>query len=163
MINYELAEEYKEGTIKDLLVRSYAELLEFDPEHWEPEKKKWVAFDAAIYANPDTVGQCVFVMLNDWKIIGFASYDPRQKPVAIIGHNCILPEFRGKGFGAMQMNELLEKVKKLGFKKAEVTTNENPFFEPAKKMYLKCGFFLSDMIIGGPEGKYKMIKLVKDL
>ena len=38
------------------------------------------------------------------RIAGFGSWDPRQAPdYGIIGHNCVLPEFRGEGLGKQQI------------------------------------------------------------
>jgi len=68
------------------------------------------------------------------------AYDPRPFPEAIVGQNCIVPEYRGKGFGRLQLRHLLAMLKSKGFEKATVTTTDNPFFEPAQRMYQACGF-----------------------
>lgn len=163
MITYELAVDYNPGTIRKMLVKSYEELLKSDPEHWEPEKKEWGKFDGELYENPETIGQCVFIMLHEGKPVGFSSFDPRNKPVAVIGHNCILPEFRRKGFGTKQLNDLLARLKDMGFTMAKVTTGEHPFFEPARKMYVKCGFIETGIIKGGPDPKYRVLEYELDL
>lgn len=73
---------------------------------------------------------CVFISILNDEPIGMASWDPRQVPeVGIIGYNCILPEYQGKGFGKTQIQEILKRLKNQGFEKALVTTGEHPFFK----------------------------------
>lgn len=163
MITYRPAVEFKQGTIRDLLVQSYADLIKQDPEHWEKEKKKWLEFDNEIFTNPETVGRCVIVSSRDGRAAGFVSYDPRQKPLGLIGHNCVIPEFRGHGLGRMQINEVLETLKKQGFSRVEATTSEHPFFKPARKMYLRCGFAEKEVKPGGPDPAYGLMIFEKDL
>lgn len=87
------------GLIAFLLKQSYAKLLESDQEHWGPEVPKWEQFDREVFAHPETIGSRIFLSWLNNQIVGFGSYDPRQRPeFGIIGHNCILPEFRGRGF-----------------------------------------------------------------
>lgn len=129
------------GILYSLLFKSYADLIKSDPIHWNSEKNNWNAFDRDAFGNPETVGACVFLSWHEREVIGFASFDPRLAPKnGIIGHNCILPEFRGQGFGKQQINEVLDRLMILGVKTATVTTNDNPFFIPARRMYKSCGF-----------------------
>lgn len=124
-----------------MLIRSYADLIKSDPIHWKPEESNWNKFDSDAFGNPETVGACVFLSWYGQKLAGFASYDPRQRPLfGNIGHNCILPEFRRQGFGKQQVYEILDRLKILGIKTARVTTNDNAFFVPAQRMYKSCGF-----------------------
>jgi GNAT superfamily N-acetyltransferase len=129
------------GILYSLLFQSYADLLESDPIHWKPEENNWNEFDRDAFEHPEAVGACVFLCCHARNIIGFASFDPRQAPkIGIIGHNCILPAFRGQGFGKQQINEILYRFTMLGIQTATVTTNDNPFFVPAQRMYKSCGF-----------------------
>jgi GNAT superfamily N-acetyltransferase len=163
MITYGPVFDFKQGTLKDLLIRSYSDLLKSDPEHWEKEKIKWLKFDAEVYANFETIARCVTITSSDGKAAGFFSYDPRQKPLALIGHNCVVPEFRGKGIGKMQINQLLEILKQQGFSRVEAVTGEHPFFAPARKMYFKCGFSEKEITPGGPNPEYGLIRFEKTL
>jgi GNAT superfamily N-acetyltransferase len=86
-------------------------------------------------------GACVFLSWQESELIGFASFDPRQAPdIGIIGHNCILPQFRGQGFGKQQIEEILDRSLTLGIRTSKVTTTDNPFFFSAQRMYKSCGF-----------------------
>ena len=129
------------GTILSLLRRSYAALVEAEPERWERVVPKWAEFDREIVAHPDTIGSCVFLSWAGAELVGFGSYDPRQRPAfGIVGHNCILPAFRGRGYGTAQVQEILRRFRELGIRKAQVTTGAHPFFLPARRAYAACGF-----------------------
>ncbi len=129
------------GLIASMLKRSYADLMEADLEHWGPEVPKWEQFDREVFEHPDTIGACVFLSWSGDRLVGFASYDPRQRPeVGIVGHNCVLPEFRGNGFGKQQVREIVRRFRVMGITLARVSTGESPFFAPAQHMYTACGF-----------------------
>ena len=48
--------EQQRSLIVSMLKRSYAELVELDPQHWGPEVPKWEEFDREVFEHPDTVG-----------------------------------------------------------------------------------------------------------
>lgn len=130
----------KPGLIAGLLGESYAELLKSDPL-WESEIVNWEQYDHDVFAYPDTVGNSLFVTRLSGRIVGFASWDPRQRPeYGIVGHNCVLPEYRGRGLGKIQVAEVLRRFQSLAIKTAKVSTNDLPFFIPAQRMYAACGF-----------------------
>lgn len=129
------------GVIASLLKRSYADLVAREPALWKGEETRWEQYDCEVFRQPDTVGACVFLTGLDGLIVGFASWDPRQGPrYGIVGHNCILPEFQGRGFGREQIREVLRRFQSLGIQTARATTCDHPFFAPAHRMYQACGF-----------------------
>lgn len=135
MIKFIPLNQFKQGLLFDLLSKSYSDF---------PYKDKylndWKKYDKEAFSNPK-IGECIFITCLDDKPIGFASYDPRQGPErAIIGHNCILPEYWGRGYGKKQIEELIRLFKRQYFKKALVKTADHSFFLNAKKLYLSCGF-----------------------
>jgi len=131
----------KPGIIGSLLNRSYASLVEAEPVAWAPEKARWEAADRAVFDYPDTIGACTFLSRRGDEVVGFFSFDPRPRPAyGVIGHNCILPEYRRRGYGRQQINEILRRMAGLGIKRAEVSTAGHPFFLPARRMYAACGF-----------------------
>lgn len=146
------------GVIADLLGRSYAQMLAEDPEHWGPERANWAEFDRQVFENPDTIGRCVFVTCVDGEPVGLASFDPRQKPVGIVGHNCIVPEFRGRGLGRAQIQEVLRQLRERGFARAVVSTGQQEFFAPARRMYESCGFRETGRPAGGPNPAYELVE-----
>ena len=128
------------GIIEYLLNESYAgfpvgheELVEY--------RLKWRQADRDAFENPDTIGRCTFLTCLGGSPIGFASFDPRQRPeIGIIGHNCILPAQRRQGLGTRQIAEVLTRLRALKISKATVTTGEHEFFLASQRMYLACGF-----------------------
>ena len=129
------------GIIAALLKRSYADLVASEPSVWTAQETRWEQYDRDVFEQPMTVGASVFLTRLDGVIVGFASWDPRQRPrLAIVGHNCILPEFRGRGLGREQMQEVLRRFKDMDIQTALVTTCDHPFFAPAQHMYQACGF-----------------------
>jgi GNAT superfamily N-acetyltransferase len=147
------------GILFNLLKRSYADLVLSDPVYWKPEEQKWMEFDRDVYQNPDTIGQCVFMTRFENEIIGFGSYNPLQRPeFSIVGHNCILPALRGNGFGNKQILEILNRFRSMGIRKAKVSTSEHPFFLPAQKMYLSCGFKETGRALCEVDPRFRLIE-----
>lgn len=141
MLEFKKLTVCKEGSVFSLLERSYERLIKEKPELAENWQKDWEQYDREVFQFPETIGAAGFSTWINENIIGFGSYDPRQRPeLGIIGHNCILPELRGKGFGKAQILEIVNIFKQMGVKKVKVTTGEHPFFISAQRMYISCGF-----------------------
>jgi GNAT superfamily N-acetyltransferase len=139
--------EAKPGIIAWLLNQSYAELVKAQPDIWGSEQANWEDADRKVFENPDTIGACTFLSLCGTDIVGFFSFDPRPRPVyGVIGHNCILPEYRNQGFGKQQIIEVLQKFRQRGIARALVSTHGHPFFVPAQRMYIACGFVETERI-----------------
>jgi GNAT superfamily N-acetyltransferase len=129
------------GLIASLLNRSYADLAASEPSLWRGEQDRWEQYDRDVFEQPATVGASLFVTRLNGSIIGFASWDPRHRPrLGIVGHDCILPEFRGRGYGREQIKEVLRRFRGMGIQTACATTCDHPFFVPAQHMYEACGF-----------------------
>ncbi len=152
------------GKIASILKICYADLVTSEPDFWANEAEGWERFDTDVYEDPGGIGDCTFLSWLDDKLIGFASYDPRQWPtLGIIGHNGILPEYQGRGFGKLQIAEILRRFQKRRFSRAKVSTLDHPFFIPAQKMYLSCGFYVKRWIPWEGCPKYRLIEYEKDL
>ena len=152
------------GTVAAILKICYAGLVSAEPELWSNEVEGWMRFDTDVYEDPDREGDCTFLSWIGDKLIGFASYDPRQWPaVGIVGHNGILPEYQGRGFGKQQIAEILRRFRKMGFKRAKVSTLDHVFFIPAQKMYLSCGFYESRRIPWEGSPHYGLIEYEQEL
>ncbi len=48
--------------------------------------------------------------------------------------------FRGKGYGIKIIDHLINNAKKLGINRLSIETGAGKFFEPARKLFNKCGF-----------------------
>lgn len=131
---------YKEGDLFAILQKSYEGLLLLKIKNKEKYIENWKQFDRNSFNN-SKIGKCVFVTCLDNKSIGLCSYDPRQfSRIGIIGHNCILPDYRNHGYGTKQIEYLLNIFKNNHCKKAKVETGSIEFYTTAQKMYLNLGF-----------------------
>jgi GNAT superfamily N-acetyltransferase len=163
-LKFTFASIQKPGTIAEILKICYSGLVSSDPDFWQDETEGWERFDNDVYEDPDGIGNSTFLSWVDNELIGFASYDPRQWPaLGIIGHNAILPQFQGQGFGKLQIAEILRRFQKMGFKRAKVSTLDHPFFVPAQKMYVSCGFNMMRWIPWEGCPKYRLIEYKMDL
>jgi GNAT superfamily N-acetyltransferase len=141
------------GGLAGIVLRSYAALVAGAPDLWAGERAKWEDFDRQAFAN-------VFVTRLGREAVGLASFDPRLAPASgEIGQNCVLPEYRGRGFGRRQIAEVLRRFKAVGIRNAYVTTSAHPFFVPARKMYEGLGFRETRRFAGGPDPRYALVEL----
>jgi GNAT superfamily N-acetyltransferase len=166
MLTFESSVNHGRGTIARLLRLSYAAAIPTNPSYWEKEQEKWMKYDRDVFENPDTVGRCTFVSVVGDVVVGCGSFDPRGGPdFAVIGHNCILPDYRGRGFGRRQVEEICERLRSIRIGKALVSTGDHPFFIPAQKMYLSCGFSETGRKSGGgtSDPPFRLIEYEKNL
>ena len=100
----------------------------------------WKEYDDFFYSNLDSVADKYgFVTVVDGTVVGHISWDPRNRPHYVaIGHNCILSAFKGKGYGKIQLQEALRRIKTYEVDKIVVTTNEITL--SAQKNYESVGF-----------------------
>jgi GNAT superfamily N-acetyltransferase len=124
---------YPKGTLESLLAEAYSAFHEQYPEYSAENLKRFKECDSFFYENPKIGENCSFVSEYEGVLAGMCSWDPRENPIVIIGHNCILPKLRGKGLGTDQMKLLLNHLKDKGFTKAKVSTGIMDFFIRATK------------------------------
>lgn len=142
MITFKTLSSLNRGQIYEMLKDSYQDLIEkYDSQNVEKYLGSWEQADKDAFNNANTIGKYLFVTFIDNELVGFASWDPRHFPeYGIIGQNCVLTKHKGKGFGKLQIEELLRIFKKAECEKALVSTSDNDFFIPAQKMYQSVGF-----------------------
>lgn len=138
LLKFKAFSNFKPGLIYNLLTKSYALLLTNEEKF--DQHKKFQDADTFFFSNIQRADRCGFVSVLEKQPIGFSCWDPRERPIAIIGHNCILPEHKGNRFGILQMKETLRRLKNDKFKTAKVSTGLRDDFLPARKMYENCGF-----------------------
>jgi GNAT superfamily N-acetyltransferase len=159
LLTFDSIAHHQPGIISALLTESYEQLLSTGQRFWQVQRIGWAKFDAEVFNDLATIGQCVFLTRFNSEIIGFSSFDPTRGPLfGIVGHNCILPRFRRQGFGQRQIRETLCRLRRRSIKKAIVSTSEHPFFIPAQKMYLSCGFQETKRYPGDPQLGYRTIE-----
>jgi GNAT superfamily N-acetyltransferase len=128
--------DIESGTIYKALCTSYRRW-----EYFSKYENDWKQFDKDIHNFPDAIGSSGFGTFLGNAFVGFISWDPRQFPsYVIIGHNCVLPEYRNQGIGKHQTKRALNRFLQYGFELARVSTKRDPFFKYARRMYESCGF-----------------------
>lgn len=136
MIEYKKLNEFERDTIYNLLKQAYSFDERFEKtfgESWKSEA------DDFFSDNPHIAEICVFITTLNDEPIGAVMWDPRKIPEeAEIGHNCIIPKYKGLGYGKEQMQEAINRILEQGTKKITVSTNIGLF--PAQQMYEAVGF-----------------------
>ena len=127
--------DFQRGTMYELLKDAYAFESRYERD-WDGE---WKKADAFFYENLHIADECGFITTLDHTAIGFICWDPRNIPKYIeIGHNCIVSEYKGKGYGKRQLQEAVKRISSKNVRKIVVTTDERLF--PAQKNYERAGF-----------------------
>ena len=100
----------------------------------------WKEYDDFFYDNLDIADKYCFITILDGEPIGHISWNTRHRLDYVeIGHNCILIKYKGKGYGHLQLEEAIRRIKEYdNLKKIIVTTNE--IFVPAQRNYGSVGF-----------------------
>ncbi len=136
MIEFKKPSNFSKGTLYNQLVDAYS----FNDKCNKTWDTSWKEYDDFLYDNEEIANQYSFVTVLDGEPIGHISWDPRHRPDYVeIGHNCILTNYKGNGYGHIQLEEAIRRIKEYdNLKKIIVTTNE--IFVPAQKNYESVGF-----------------------
>lgn len=139
VISFRKFTEFPRGTMYDILQDAYS----FDSRNKEIWDENWHEADDFFYDNPSIANLYGFVTCIDKIPIGFVTWDPRHRPEYVeIGHNGIRTKYKGRGYGHMQLEEAIRRIKAYeGLQKVIVCTNSN-FIAP--KNYESVGFRLYD-------------------
>lgn len=134
-IKFKKVSDFNRGILFELLTDAYS----FDcrcKQCWMPD---WQDFDDFFFDNLHIADKYGFITTLNDEAIGFVSWDPRNMPeYAEIGHNCIAPKHKGKGYGKIQLQEAFNRIIQNDVKKIIVTTNAELI--PAQRMYESVGF-----------------------
>lgn len=135
MIEYKKISEFPKGTLYDHLNNAYS----FNQNYIKYWDNMWREYDDFFYSNLDIANKYGFITVLDGIAIGHISWDPRNSPdYVIIGHNCILKEYKGNGYGKKQLQEAIRRIKESKVKKVIVTTTNISL--SAQKNYESVGF-----------------------
>lgn len=136
-VKFKEPSEFKKGTLYGLLKNAYS----FDSNYEKYFNQNWIDFDNFFFENPKIADKYGFITVLDDKPIGLISWNPQHSPDYVeIGHNCIATEYKGRGYGKIQLSEALRRIRQdKNLKKIIVTTNDNLI---AKFNYQSVGFSL---------------------
>jgi GNAT superfamily N-acetyltransferase len=103
-----------------------------------------------------------FVTYLDDTPIGYGSPHLTESPgLGFVGFNCIVPEYRSRGYGRMQLGEIVRRLEACGVERIEATTSLHPFFLPARRMYVARGFKESGTHAAGHGAHHQLIDYIR--
>lgn len=139
MIEFKHISDFPRGTLYDILRDAYS----FDARNARLWDANWRESDGFFYDNPEIADKYGLVTCLDGEPIGFATWDPRHRPDYVeIGHNGIREQYKGRGYGRLQLAEALRRIRAYeGLKRIIVCTNANLV---APRNYESAGFTLYD-------------------
>ncbi len=134
-LKFEKISKFRRGILYKLLSDAYS----FNHRYEEANKEKWLANDKFFFDDLNIGDKyCLITTLNN-EPIGFLAWDPRNLPdYAIVGDNCVISKYKGKGCGKLQLQEAVNRMIKCGTQKIYVSTDNELI--PAQKMYESIGF-----------------------
>lgn len=91
----------------------------------------------------------IFKLMENDQIIGYYSYFPIDENTIKLDNIFILPEFIGKGFGKILINDFLEKIRLLGINKITLDAEPN-----AEKFYKNFGFETIEQLESTIKGRF---------
>ena len=141
--------DFPRGTMYDILCDAYS----YDDRNKSIWDSNWRESDTFFYDNPEIADKYGLVTCIDGEPIGFVTWDPRNSPEYVeIGHNGIREEYKRQGYGHMQLEEALRRIREYeGLKRIIVCTNSNL---AAPKNYESVGFQLYDRKPNKTESAY---------
>lgn len=134
-IKFKKVSDFNRGLIFELLKDAYS----YDDRNEQCWGLNWKEFDDFFFDNLRIADKYGFITTLDNEAIGMISWDPRNIPEYVeIGHNCISSKYKDKGYGKMQLQEAINRIKEYNVKRIIVTTNVA--FTSARKNYESVGF-----------------------
>lgn len=134
-IEYKKLSEFSRGLLFELVTDAYSSIRPYEKYF----VSDWLDFDDFNFDHPFIADLYGFVTTLNNEAIGFVFWDPRNLPDYVeIGQNCIASKHKGNGYGKLQLQEAVDRIKQYDVKKIIVTTNED--LVPAQHMYESVGF-----------------------
>lgn len=134
-IEYRKVSDFNRGILYALLADAYA----FNPAIEKECAARWRANEDFFFDNLQIADKYCFITVRNNEPIGFIAWDPRNMPeYAEIGDNCIVSKHKGCGYGRLQLQEAINRIKQYDVKKIIVTTNSDLI--PAQRNYESVGF-----------------------
>ncbi|ADL52962.1 GNAT family N-acetyltransferase [Clostridium cellulovorans] len=134
-IEFKKVSDFNRGILFQLLKDAYS----FDCRYEQSWYSNWQDCDNFFFDNLQIADKCGFITTLNDEAIGFVVWDPRNMPeYAEIGHNCIVPKYKGNGYGKIQLQEAVNRIIQNDVRKIIVTTNDDLI--SAQRMYESVGF-----------------------
>ncbi len=151
-IKFKKVSDFNRGILFDLLKNAYS----FDCKYERICNSDWLLFDNFFFDNLQIADKCGFITTLNDEAIGFISWDPRKMPeYTEIGHNCIASNYKGCGYGKIQLQEAVNRITPNNPQKIIVTTNRDLI--PAQRMYESIGFTICQKTIEPNTSDFELI------
>lgn len=149
MIEFRKITEFPRGTLYELLDDAYS----YDEKNKKIWDANWKETDDFFYDHPDLADKYGLVTCLDGEAIGFVTWDPRHRPDYVeIGHNGIREQYKGRGYGRLQLEEALRRIREYeGLERIIVCTNSSLV---APRNYESAGFVLYGRMPNRTESAY---------
>ncbi len=109
--------------------------------------QEWID-DLTITPNYIAKNEVFKLVLSD-EVIGFYAFQPENKKLVKLNFLFLEPEFIGKGYGKLLMNDFLQRVRRMGLQKAILDSDPN-----AVKFYEQIGFKIVGKLKTKVEGRF---------
>lgn len=108
MMEFRKISHFPRGMLYEILVDAYS-FDERNRQNWDTD---WEQTDRFFYDNPEIADKYGLVTCLDGEPIGFVTWDPRNLPDYVeIGHNGIREKYKGRGYGRLQLEEALRRIR----------------------------------------------------
>lgn len=141
--------DFPRGTLYDILKDAYS----YDDRNGRLWDGSWKETDDFFYDHPEIADRYGLVTCVNGEPIGFVTWDPRHRPEYVeIGHNGIREKYKRRGYGHLQLEEAVRRIKAYeGLKRIIVCTNSRL---AAPRNYESAGFRLYDRQPNDTESAY---------
>lgn len=134
-LEFKKVSDFNRGILSELLSDAYS----FDNRWEQCCSSDWKEADNFFFDNLQIADKCGFITILNNEAIGFVIWDPRNMPGYVeIGHNCMKSQYKGNGYGKIQLQEAVNSITQHDVKKIIVTTNVQ--LTSAQRMYESLGF-----------------------
>ena len=105
-------------------------------DYWNYGEKQIQEWRGDLTIKPNYIDENqVFKLIISNKLIGFYAFQPENEKLVKLNFLFVEPEFIGKGYGKLIMDDFLARIKKMDYEKATLDSDPN-----AVEFYRRIGF-----------------------
>ncbi len=124
----EKAHHIDANELTDLTIRS--------KDHWNYGAKQIEEWKDDLTITPQYIDENqVFKLIISNELVGFYAFQPENETLVKLNFLFVEPKFIGKGYGKLLMNDFLDRIRKLDYKKVTLDSDPN-----AVVFYMRIGF-----------------------
>lgn len=113
-----------------------SELTKKSKAHWGYSAAQMAEWDALLTITPEYISQNItYKLVLEAKLTGYYSFLSSDTEIIILDNLFIDPEFMGKGYGKLLLDDAIKKVRNMGYKSTKLEADPN-----AECFYHRFGF-----------------------